>query len=250
MSDETVHDFQLQPGDLLASVDCVQVVCVAAHAVPFHYVGIAREFPTAPHDSFLIANAGYMAQVTGNAAPQTLLVRTSGSPPAVAASVRAALGPASGATVRDIVTQQRITLSGLTAIDLAGLTRLQLVFALVMAAGASGLVLALGLAERRRTFAIASALGARRSQLASFVWSEATYMAVGGLALGALAGWGIAFVIVKILTGVFDPPPEQLSIPWSYLVALGAAVVAAVAAAGVGMLRATKRPAVQIVRDL
>jgi putative ABC transport system permease protein len=55
---------------------------------------------------------------------------------------------------------------------------------------------------------------------------------------------------VKILTGVFDPPPEQLSIPWSYLVALGAAVVTAVAAAGVGMLRATRRPAVEIVRDL
>ncbi|MBA3690789.1 MAG: FtsX-like permease family protein, partial [Actinobacteria bacterium] len=160
------------------------------------------------------------------------------------------LGPASGATVRDIVTQQRITLSGLTAIDLAGLTRLQLVFALVMAAGASGLVLALGLAERRRTFAIASALGARRSQLAAFVWSEATYMAIGGMALGALAGWGIALVIVKILTGVFDPPPQQLSVPWSYLVMLGAAVTAAVVAAGVGMLRATRRPAVEMIRDL
>jgi putative ABC transport system permease protein len=249
VSDETVHDFQLQPGDLLR-LRLQFASDHRYHAVPFHYVGIAREFPTAPHDSFLIANAAYVAQVTGNAAPQTLLVKTNGSPPAVAASVRAALGPASGATVRDIVTQQRITLSGLTAIDLAGLTRLQLVFALVMAVGASGLILALGLAERRRTFAIASALGARRSQLASFVWSEATYMAVGGLALGALAGWGIAFVIVKILTGVFDPPPEQLSIPWSYLVALGAAVVAAVAAAGMGMLRATKRPAIEIVRDL
>jgi superfamily II DNA or RNA helicase len=33
----------------------------------------------------------------------------------LAASIRDLLGPASGATVRDIVTQQRITLSGLTA---------------------------------------------------------------------------------------------------------------------------------------
>ncbi len=249
VSDETVHDFQLQPGDLLR-LRLQFASDHSYHAVAFHYVGIAREFPTAPHDSFLIANAAYVAQVTGNAAPQTLLVRTSGSPPAVAASIRSGLGAASGATVRDIVTQQRITLSGLTAIDLAGLTRLQLVFALVMAAGASGLVLALGLAERQRTFAIASALGARRSQLAAFVWSEATYMAIGGLALGALSGWGIAFVIVKILTGVFDPPPEQLSVPWSYLVVLGAAVTTAVVAAGVGMLRATSRPAVEMIRDL
>jgi putative ABC transport system permease protein len=249
VSDETVHDFQLQARDLIR-LRLQFASDHRYHVVPFHYVGIAREFPTAPHDSFLVANAAYVARVTGNAAPQTLLVRTTGSPPAVAASLRTVLGPASGATVRDIVSQRTITLSGLTAIDLAGLTRLQLVFALVMAAGASGLVLALALSERRRTFAIASALGARRSQLASFVWSEATYVAVGGLALGGVAGWGVALVIVRILTGVFDPPPEHLSIPWGYLAALGAAVAAAVAAAGLGILRATQRPAVEVVRDL
>jgi putative ABC transport system permease protein len=119
-----------------------------------------------------------------------------------------------------------------------------------MAAAASGLVLALGLAERRRTFAIASALGARGRQLAAFVWSEAIYITIGGLLFGALAGWGLSYVIVKILTGVFDPPPEHLSIPWTYLVMLAAATTAAVGAAGAGMLRATRRPAVEIVRDL
>ena len=211
VSDETVHDFQLQPGDLIR-LRLQFASDHQYHVVAFHYVGIAREFPTAPHDSFLIANASYVAQQTGNPAPQTLLVKTNGSPPAVARSIRAALGPASGATVHDIVTQQKITLSGLTAIDLAGLTRLELVFALVMAAAASGLVLALGLAERRRTFAIASALGARRRQLAAFVWSEALYVTIGGLLFGAIAGWGLSYVIVKILTGVFDPPPEHLSI--------------------------------------
>jgi putative ABC transport system permease protein len=148
------------------------------------------------------------------------------------------------------VTQQRITLSGLTAIDLAGLTRLELAFALVMAAAASGLVLALGLAERRRTFAIASALGARRRQLASFVWSEAAYVTIGGLVLGSLAGWGLSYVIVKILTGVFDPPPEHLSVPWAYLASLGAAAAITVFAAGAGMLRATRKPAVELIRDL
>ena len=148
------------------------------------------------------------------------------------------------------MTQQRITLSGLTAIDLKGLTRLELAFALVLASGASGLVLALGLAERRRTFAIASALGARSRQLAAFVWSEAVFVAAGGLLFGALAGWGLAYVIVKILTGVFDPPPGRLSIPWSYLALLGAATIGAILAAGLGMIRATRRPAIEIVRDL
>ena len=249
VSDETVHDFQLHPGDLLR-LRLQSATDHRYHVVEFHYVGIAREFPTAPHDSFLIANASYVAQQTDNPAPQTLLVRTSGSPPAVAQSIRMALGPASGATVQDIVTQQKITLSGLTAIDLGGLTRLELAFALVMAAAASGLVLALGLAERRRTFAIASALGARKRQLAAFVWSEAAYVTIGGLLFGACAGWGLSYVIVKILTGVFDPPPEHLSIPWAYLSVLAVATAVAVGAAGAGMLRATRRPAVEIVRDL
>lgn len=248
VSDETVHDFQLHPGDLvrlrLQSPDGLY------HVVPFHYVGIAREFPTAPHDSFLVANASYVAQQTGSGTAQTLLVRTTGSPPTVAAEIRSALGPAPGATVQDIVTQQRITLSSLTAIDLAGLTRLELTFALVLAVAASGLVMALGLAERRRTFAIASALGAKRRQLAAFVWSEAVFVTLGGAALGAVAGWWLSYVIVKILTGVFDPPPSQLSIPWVYFGVFLAATSAAVLAAAAGTLRATRKPAVEMVRDL
>jgi putative ABC transport system permease protein len=247
VSDETVHDFQLQPGDLIR-LRLQSASDGAYHVVPFHYVGIAREFPTAPHDSFLVANATYVTQKTGTAAFQTLLVRTSGAPPAVAAELRSALGPASGATVQDIVTQRRITLSGLTAIDLAGLTRLELAFALVLAAAASGLVLALGLAERKRTFAIASALGARNRQLAAFVWSEAAFVGFAGLVLGGLAGWGIAEVIVKILTGVFDPPPEQLSIPWGYLALAGATAVAALAVGGAAMLRVTRRAGIEALR--
>ncbi len=249
VSDETVHDFQLQPGDLIR-LRLQFVGDHAYHIVPFHYVGIVREFPTAPRDSFFVANASYVATATGTPAYQTVLVKTGASPAAVAAEVRRVLGPNAGATVQDIVSQLRITLSGLTAIDLSGLTRLELVFAFILAAAASGLVLALGLAERRRTFAIASALGARKGQLAVFVWTEAVFVAVGGVLLGVLAGWGIAFVLVKILTGVFDPPPEHLFVPFAYLSALGVVTAAAVVAVCLGTLRATRRPAVEIVRDL
>ena len=249
VSEETVHDFQLQPGDTV-NLRLQLASDHAYHPVPFTYVGVAREFPTAPHDSFLVANQGYVAQATGSPASQVLLIRTNGAPPTVTAEVQQLLGPASGATAKDIVTEQRITLSGLTAIDLAGLTKLELAFALLLAAGASGLVLAVGVAERRRTFAIASAIGAKRRQLGGFVWSEAAFVAIGGLALGALSGWWIAQVIVKILTGVFDPPPEHLSVPWGYLAGLLLAVGVAIAIAGSAMLRAIRRPAMAVLRDL
>jgi putative ABC transport system permease protein len=51
-----------------------------------------------------------------------------------------------------------------------------------------------------------------------------------------LSGVAIAWTLVKLLTGVFDPPPEALSIPWTYLgivlFLMMAAVVTAVLAAG------------------
>jgi putative ABC transport system permease protein len=249
VSEETVRDYQLMPGNLIR-LRLQFAGDHAYHVVPFHYVGVVREFPTAPRDSFFVANASYVARATGTPAYQDLLVRASGPPPAVADAVRRLLGPASGAVVQDIDTQLKITLSGLTALDLSGLTRLELAFAFILAAAASGLVLALGLLERRRTFAIASALGAHTRQLASFVWGEAIFVAVGGTVLGVLAGWGLSFVIVKILTGVFDPPPPHLFIPWVYLAALALVTGAAVAAAGSGVIRAPRRPATDVLRDL
>ena len=249
VSDETVKDYQLRPGDMIR-LRLQSASDHAYHLVPFHYVGIVREFPTAPRDSFFVANASYVARTTGSPAYQVMLVRASGSPPAVAAAIRGLLGPASGAVVHDIDTELRATLSGLTALDLSGLTSVELAFAFILAAAASGLVLGLGLIERRRTFAIAAALGARPRQLASFVWAEAVFVAVGGVILGVLSGWVLSYVIVKILTGVFDPPPEHLSIPWAYLLALTGVTGGAIAAAGSSVVRAIRRPAVDILRDL
>jgi putative ABC transport system permease protein len=249
VSAETVANYQLRPGDLLR-LRIQSERDHAYHIVPFHYAGVVREFPTAPRDSFFIANASYVARATGSPAFQDMLIRANGPPPAVAREVRRLVGPASGAVVQDINSQLRLTLSGLTALDLSGLTRLELAFAFILAAAASGLVLALGLVERRRTFAIAAALGARSRQLASFVWSEAIFVTAGGVLLGVLSGWLLSFIIIKILTGVFDPPPPHLFIPWAYLAALGGVTCGAIAAAGTGVIRVMRRPAADIIRDL
>jgi putative ABC transport system permease protein len=249
VSAETVLDFQLQPGDLIR-IRLQFASDHAYHVVNFHYVGTVREFPTAPRDSFLVANASYVAQETGSSAYETLLVKTSDSPPLVAGRIRDLLGPASGATVRDVVTQLQVTLSGLTAIDLSGLTKLELVFAAVLAAAASGLVLVLGLTERRRILAISASLGASHRQLSSFVWSEAFFVTVGGVVLGALGGWSLSLVMVKTMSGVFDPPPEHLFVPWTYLAAVLGIVIAAALAAGVVMIRIAQRSGIEVIRDL
>ena len=248
VSDETVKDFQLQPGDTV-KIRLQSATDHAYHEVPFRYVGVAREFPTAPKDSFLIANSDYIAKMTGSPVFETLLIKTSGSPSDVAARVKVQVGP-TGGTVTDVTSELHATLSSLTAIDLSGLTRLELIFAVIMAVMASGLMLVLGFAERRRTFAIQHALGARPNQLAAFVWSEAVVVTVGGLALGAVTGWLEATIIVRILTGVFDPPPESLSVPWVYLGIVAATIVVSAILAGAVTIAAARRPALAVLRDL
>jgi putative ABC transport system permease protein len=240
VSDETVKDFQLTLGDtvrlrLQFASDHLY------HPVPFRYIGIAREFPTAPHDSFLIANAGYVAEATGAPGAQDILVRARTDPHALAQRLASLVPPGAAAKITDITTQTRSTLSGLVAVDLAGLTRIELTLGILLAIAASGVMLAMGLAERKRSFSVLRALGAAPRALASFAWSESSFVALTGILLGALAGGTIALVLVKTLTGVFDPPPDRLTFPAAYIGILVAAVAGASGIAASWSVRAAKR---------
>jgi putative ABC transport system permease protein len=248
VSAETVKDFQLHPGDLLR-LRLQDGRTKQFKTVPFHYIGVAKEFPTAPKDSFFVANAAYLARATGSNAVGTFLVQTDGTNPAlVAQRLRSRLGPS--AQVTDIVSQRKVVGSNLTAVELSGLTKVELGFALALAVAASGLALGLGFQERRRTFAIASALGAKARQLGGFVWGESLFVTTGGLILGTVAAVAISDMLVKVLTGVFDPPPDALAVPWAYLGGVIVLTVGAIGAAGATTLRALRRPAIEELRDL
>ncbi len=249
VSAETVKDFQLRPGDLL-NLRLQSAQDHQYHVVPFHFVGIVREFPTAPRDSFLVANAAYIGRVTGADAAEIVLLKTSGNGAQVAAAARALVAPLPGVKVTELGETLRIIGSSLTAVDLGGLTRLELGLAVLMVASATGLILALGLADRRRTFAILSALGAKPRQLGAFLWSEALLLFVAGSAIGTFTGFALAWMLVKLLTGAFDPPPEFLSVPWVYLGALIGVALVSVAIAVTGVLRETRVPAVQRMREI
>ena len=248
VSVETVNDFQLSPGDTV-NLRIQDARTKTLRTVPFHYAGIAKEFPTAPKDSFFVANASYITKATGSDAVGAFLLDTGGThQKQIAAHLRGQLGTA--ATVTDL-TQTRGTVgTSLTSVDLAGLTRIELAFAVLLAAGAGGLVLALGLAERRRTFAIATVLGAKPHHLRGVVLTEALLLAAGGLAGGALIGWALSEMLVKVLTGVFDPPPASLSVPGGHLALTATAAVIAVLAAALNGIRGTRRPAVEELCDL
>ena len=117
-----------------------------------------------------------------------------------------------------------------------------------MIAGVTGLVLALGLAERRRSFTILSALGATPRQLGAFLWSEGLLIVLGGAIMGTVVGFGMAYALVALLSGVFDPPPETLSVPWLYVTVglITALVCGSIAIAGT--LALSKKPDLEALR--
>ncbi|WP_067571739.1 ABC transporter permease [Nocardia acidivorans] len=248
VSAETVKDFRLRPGDPIT----LRLTDSGNHQpkkIEFHYAGVVAEFPTAPKDSFFVANATYVAQQTGSDAIGTFLLDTHGvSTTAVAEHLRAQLGVS--ATVTDIATVRGTVGSSLTSIDLTGLTRVELSFAALLAVCAGGLVLALGLAERRRTFAVLTALGATPRQLRDVVFSEAAALTAGGLIAGAATGSVLSLMLVKILTGVFDPPPSSIAVPWAYLLTVLVLTVTALAVVSALTARAAQRPAIAILREL
>lgn len=248
VSAETKNDFQLTPGDHL-KLRMVFASDHQYHVVPFTFLGIVREFPTAPKDSFLVANSSYVAQQTGLDASEFVLLKTKGDPQAVAKQALQVSRDLPGVQVTDITNVQKAIGSNLTAINLHGLTALELTFAVILVASASGLILALGLIERNRAFATLLVLGADTKQLGAFVWGEGLTILVGGVLFGTLAGFGLSQLLVLMLTHAFDPPPESLVIPWSYLLILLIAVAGATALATVSAIAAAKRAGVSILRN-
>jgi putative ABC transport system permease protein len=248
VSKETITDYSLNIGDLLR-------LRVLDHrngkfrVTPFHVVGIVQEFPSAPKDSFMVANLAYLRQVTHDPGPNVVFVNSTGDPRALARRVATATARF-GVSVKDIKAQTAQTVSSITTVDLRGISRIEEAFVLVLSVAAMALFVTVGLAERRQELATMAALGAPLSRVASFLWSEAVLVLTAGLALAALLGWLLAEMLVAMLQHVFDPPPNQLAVPWAFLGGLGGAAVAGgLAAATLAALLIRRLPLGAILRD-
>ncbi|MDQ1600430.1 MAG: putative transport system permease protein, partial [Actinomycetota bacterium] len=249
LSGETLHDYQLHPGDLIR-IRLQTGADQAYRPVPFHVLGQVTEWPTAPKDSFIVANAAYLTSATGSDAVGSFLIST-GDPTGTAASLRTAV-VGTGAQVQDITSAraQVASASGLAATDLTGLSRLELGFGLLLALACSGLALLGGIVERRRGLVLLAALGASSRQRGRFLVTEARAMVTAGILGGAAIGAVIAYLLVKVLNGIFDPPPAAATVPWTYLGVLLALVcgVTVLVVTGVGRLVARTGPST--LRDL
>ena len=95
-----------------------------------------------------------------------------------------------------------------------------------------------------------SALGASLRHAAAFLWSEAAIVLAFSLALAGLLGWLLAEMLVAMLRHVFDPPPDHLAVPWTYLAVLGlTAVAGGLLAAALAALQIRRLPLGAVLRE-
>jgi putative ABC transport system permease protein len=232
VSKETKTDFSLKNGDLLR-LRVLDQRTGQFQIVPFHVAGFVQEFPSAPKDSFMVANLSYLESVTHAGGPNVVFAKVNGYPPDVARRVAAATSSA-GTKVDNITVQGARTSSSITTVDLTGISHIEQAFAIVLAAAAMALFVALGISERRQEFATMAAIGAPLSRISAFLWTEAAIVLAVGLALAVGLGWLLSEMLVAILKHVFDPPPDALAVPWSFLAGLaGAAVIATLLATAI-----------------
>jgi putative ABC transport system permease protein len=235
VSKETIGDYSLALGDLL-KLRVLNHGTGRFAVVSFHVAGIVQEFPSAPRDSFMVANLSYLQAADHGGGPNVIFAATTADPASVARRVAAATSGA-GTSVKDIRRQAAQTASSITAVDLGGIRDIEEIFAIALAAAAMALFVGLALSERRRELAMMAAVGAPLRRIAAFLWSEAALVLILSLALAASLGLLLSLMLIAMLQHVFDPPPDHLAIPWGYLGGLaastsGAAILAVALAAG------------------
>ena len=247
VSKETIADYQLRIGDLL-NLRVLDHRSGRFRLVPFHVAGVVQEFPSAPRDSFMVANLSYVQAADHAGGPNVTFIKAS-NPTATAQEVAAATS-ADGTIVRNIDQQAQTTTSSITTVDLRGISQIEEAFTIALAAAAMALFVALTVIERRHEFATMAAVGASLRAIGSFVWSEAALVLVAGLLLAAGLGVLLALMLIAMLQHVFDPPPDHLAIPWAYLGELaGAALAATTLAVAMTASRLKRLPLGRLLRE-
>jgi putative ABC transport system permease protein len=248
VSKETITDYSLEVGDLLR-LRVLDHRSGRFHLVPFHVVGTVQEFPSAPRDSFMVANLAYLQKADHAGGPNVVFASANEDPAAVASRVTVATKDF-GVSVKDIRQQSVQTVSSITTVDLTGISRLEQAFAIVLSAAAMWLFVNLVVSERRHEFATMAALGASLRDIGAFVRSEAAAVLTAALALAVVLGWLLAEMLTAMLQHVFDPPPDHLAIPWSFLGLLALAAVAGALLAAALAARSLRRlPLGAILRE-
>jgi putative ABC transport system permease protein len=241
---EIARTFNIQVGDTVR----VQIPNrVTSKPVPFTFRAVAAftRFPGFPPGVDLVTGIGTYQAVSGTTAPDFYLLATDGTDAtnaAVVSAIRSGPGSTTGVLLESTGTAINQEQSTLSALNVSGLGRLEIVYTLLMSAlGITIFVFGI-LLQRRKENVTMRALGMRMQHLQSLIIGEAGVVTAFGLVIGAAVGLVMALMSVQILQPVFTIPPAGLSLPWDSLALLAGLVVGAMTGAslvaGVALRRA------------
>jgi putative ABC transport system permease protein len=239
---ELAVDFEVGPGDTLP-ITIFPDDYEKSTNLKLHVLGVYGSFPPTnpPPDqpAELVMSAAAIPH-TVPAPPDFYLARvTAGqSVSTVAADVHANLADRFGVTTIGNPFQR-----GLTALNLAGLGRIEALGAALIAGVGVAVLGAFLVFERRREFAILQAVGAETPQVLVGPASEGVLVVLGSLLIGVPVGLCLALLEVRVLSLFFALPPPLLTVPVGSLapfiafMALTSAIAMAAALAAVTRVR-------------
>jgi putative ABC transport system permease protein len=79
------------------------------------------------------------------------------------------------------------------------------------------------------------------------VLAEAVILITCGLAAGAVLSWALSRMLVGVLTGVFDPPPTALAVPWTYLAATAVTIIVAIGTVSAATVRLARQSSLTVL---
>lgn len=242
---EAARDYNINVGDPLK----LRLTDTAGREVPvtFHVVGRTISFPGFPFHIDLVANLAFYQSAIGSPAVDFFYVRTTDPSPSavsrVASAIRSGPGKATPLFVDTSVNAATRDQSTLAALNLNGLGSLDSLYTALMSAAAIAIFIFGLMLQRRKEYVTMRALGIRMRQLQALIVGEAALVAICGLVIGGLVGFGMAYMFVQVLRPVFTLPPNRLTLPAAELGLLAGLVLGGMAVSALiasGMLRRLK----------
>ena len=209
---ELAANFEVTPGDSLP-ITIYPDDFEKSTNLKLHVHGVYGSFPpTSPppdHPAELVVSTAAIPR-TVPAPPDFYLARVAPgrSVGAVADDLSTSLGDRFNVTTIANPLQR-----GLTALNLAGLGRIEAFGAALIAAVGVAVLGAFLVLERRREAAILRAVGADTSQLLTGPAQEGVLVVLGSLLIGVPLGLGLALLDVRVLSLFFSLPPPLLTVP-------------------------------------
>ena len=213
-------------------------------------VGILTQFPASAHNSFLVMNLPFLEQATHDSTVTLFLASAADAPSTAAQNIRATF-PTIPMQVQDIDTTIVKTGSSLTSLNITGLGAIESVYTLLIASVGLGIFLMAMVYQRAREFGTMRALGGNAAQVSRFLWSESLTIGLLALAIGAVIGFLLSPIFVRLLNALFTIPPTDISVPWTTLAVLYALSLAGMIASTLWVNRRLNQMEVdQVLREL